>query len=159
MAHPEPIALARIAALLWAATCTASIRAQPTQAPDHAVARPGCTQEDLPAVEVILTLQAWSGTGRPVAPYLRFEVAGIPPGVDARLDFSPLERRSVGRLARAEWQDGSAPRPAWLEGSLAYRQDVPSMSVEGSYRVCGDGGNCVEGSFIAPWRARVALCG
>lgn len=150
----------RTAVLAALAAAAASTWSQPGQPLGNAVARPGCTQEDFPAVEIVLSPRDWSGLGRPTPPYLRMEIAGVPPGDAARLDFVAPHRRGAGRtLARAEWHDGSNPRPVWLGGTVVYRQHAQAMSVQGSYRVCGETGQCVEGSFEAPWRVRAAHCG
>jgi hypothetical protein len=136
--------------------------AQAVQPWPHGVARPGCTQEDLAAVEVILTQQPWEGTGRPPSPSLRIEVAGTRPGERARIEVA-TRRPEAGEhvFARAAWvPDDRRVRATWLTGTLQFEQDLPpGLGVTASYRLCADTGECFDGSLSMPWRARRAPCG
>jgi len=124
-----------------------------------ALAGSGCTQEDIPAVEIFLTTRWWDGKDSPPIPYVRIEAAGLTPGAPGALELSPLRRDPSRRtLARAELhRDGGGP--AWLSGSLRLGGVTAGRPVEGTYTFCVEPGRCLEGRFSAPWRPGRARCG
>ena len=124
-----------------------------------ALARPGCTQEDLAAVEILLTAAPWDAQRPLPMPAIRVEIAGLRSGVPVTLALSPLRRepgqRTFVRAALLE----ARQRAVWLTGSLSYEQDTRTLAISGRYDFCQQDGDCVQGSFVAPWIPRTAVCG
>lgn len=124
-----------------------------------AIAGSGCTQEDIPALEIILTVNAWNKADPPPRPYLRIEVAGIVLGAPSTLALSPLRRDPSQRIvARAELY-GYEGGGVWLSGTLRLGPVSPGHTVEGAYSFCQDSDRCAEGKFKALWRPGAARCG
>lgn len=125
---------------------------------DVAVAQAGCTQEDLPAVEIFLAAAPWEGES-PSPPYVRIEAAGVTPNAPMSLKLSPLRRDpSVRALARAELHE-KGEAPVWLTGSLWLNGVSRDRAVEGHYRFCDGRKRCFKGAFKAAWRGGSAGCG
>jgi hypothetical protein len=120
----------------------------------------GCTQEDLPALVVVLTETVWSAEGSPPLPHVRIEISGVAPGSSERVELSPLRRDPTKRtLARALFRDvdGSS---TWLSGFVEiHNADDPGSSVRGTYRFCIPRDSCTTGSLSAPLRRGIARCG
>lgn len=87
----------------------------------HALATRGCTQEDFPAIEIVLTRLAWDGAGPIPKPYIRIEASGAP--LDARRDMqlTPLRRDPADPLIVRAAVVGD-DRLVWLTGTLRLRQ-------------------------------------
>jgi hypothetical protein len=125
---------------------------------DVAVAQAGCTQEDLPAVEIFLAAAPWEGES-PSPPYVRIEAAGLTPDAPTSLKLSPLRRdSSVRALARAELHE-EREAPVWLTGRLWLNGASRDRAVEGHYRFCDGRKRCFKGAFKAAWRGGGAGCG
>jgi len=125
----------------------------------QAVARWGCTQEDIPAMEILLTTEKWKEGEVLPTPYIRIEAAGIAKGKRIGVRLSPLRRDPAQReLARAELHfDGKSV--TWLSGSLHVFQNGDAEMVRGDYRFCADDAKCFDGTFTAPWHRGPARCG
>jgi hypothetical protein len=128
----------------------------------HAVARRGCTQEDLPALEIFLTRERWDGAApEPRAPYLRLEVAwGAWSRVgDRPLALLPLRRRAEDTLVvRGAWHVTPAT-PSWLTGTVRLRQVDVGRRVVGEYDVREPTGARRAGRFTARWVEAHSGCG
>lgn len=125
----------------------------------HSIAGYGCTQEDIPGIEIFLTGAEWRGQPPAPVPYIRIEVARPPAGAPIDIELSPLKRDPAKRtLARAALHTDKGPT-TWLSGSLHLQQDPATRSVEGSYSFCAEDRTCFSGTFDAPWRAGAARCG
>jgi hypothetical protein len=125
----------------------------------HSIAGNGCTQEDIPGVEIFLTADAWSGQAPAPVPYIRIEVARPHAGAPIDIEMSPLKRDlAKATLARAALHRDKSPT-VWLTGILHFQQDSASRSVAGSYSFCADDRTCFSGSFAAPWRPGPTRCG
>lgn len=130
--------------------------AVPPAGEPRAQAMAGCSQEDLPALIIVVVPRGSAGIE------LRFEIAGIPGTMSARrYRLSPLRRRDGGRpvsLARGELRrDGRDG--GWLSGEIVLHRLAPGREVAGSYRVSGTDGIIVAGRFNAAWQAGAAGCG
>lgn len=125
----------------------------------HSIAGNGCTQEDIPGLEIFLTSAEWRGEPPAPAPYIRIEVARPRAGAPIDIELSPLKRDPKQRtLARAALHRDKAPT-VWLSGSLHLQQDPATRSVEGSYSFCTEDRTCFSGTIAAPWRPGAARCG
>ena len=161
--RPSLWALLTVAA--WAALPLQPLFAEDQSAPSesfrYAVARRGCTQEDAPAIEIVLSTQTYSGVGEPPAPHIRVEIASSPPeGLrDVTLNLLALRRRpgEIGRIARAELVDKGRDH-FWLTGSVHIASLVPDQSVSGSYNFVWESGE-LKGDFQARIVKHQAVCG
>ena len=125
----------------------------------HALAMPGCTQEDIPAVEILLTKSPWNGEPPVPTPHVRIEVAGVAAGARAEIPLSGIRRDPSQRvLARAGFHADDKSE-TWLSGTLQVYREGRTLPVQGSYTFCGEDRKCFQGSFNAPWRQRAARCG
>jgi hypothetical protein len=127
----------------------------------HAVAMRGCTQEDIPALEVYLTPSAYDGRQQPPKPHIRIEIerAEWDQLVGKDLELAPLSRQGLQRqvLARAELNAEEGP-PIWLQGKVRLQTVKLDELVEGSYEFHGPKGEW-KGSFRARWLRRTPACG
>jgi hypothetical protein len=128
-----------------------------------AVAMRGCTQEDIPALELYLTSEAYSGAGLPATPYLRIEVAWDEWGKHEgrNLELIPLSRQGGHHrrpVVRAEL-DLAQAGPVWLAGRLHLEKVDIDRRVEGSYVFSAPDGRILTGSFRASWISRRVVCG
>lgn len=147
---------------LLAAAVALPVVGDPAAVP-HALARRGCTQEDVPALELFLTHDAYDGKGEPPKPYLHMELAwgDFTKLVGRDLDLIPLSRQGVDRskpLVRAE----AAPAQGasvWLSGRLRLSRVVVDQRVEGSYRFIAPDQTVWVGKFTASWVAGPHTCG
>ena len=122
-------------------------------------ARAGCTQEDIPGVEIFLTASAWNGEGSPPPPYVHIEAAGVRGRTYSAIPLTPGRRDPAQPLlARAQFRAGPGPSVR-LTGTLGFDQKGPHMPIHGTYHFCVDGGRCFDGSFVADWRPGPAVCG
>lgn len=150
------VALIGAATTAWAEHGTVS-RIPP--AFPHGIVGFGCTQEDIPGIEIVLTTQPWKGDGNPPVPYLRIEAAGLATERPGEVTLSPLRRDPTQRsLARAEFHD-KHDQSDWLSGSVRIDRLVPGQPVAGGYAVCLGDGSCATGDFRAAWRPGPARCG
>ena len=129
----------------------------------HAVARRGCTQEDLPAVEIFLSHARWDGSAatEPPAPYLRLEVAwGAWSRAGGRpLALIPLRRHAEDSLVvRGAWHV-TTTTPVWLQGTVTLREVSVGHRVVGEYDVREPGGTRRVGRFTAAWVDARGGCG
>lgn len=126
----------------------------------HAIAGNGCTQEDIPGLEIFLTANDWKGEKPATAPYIRIEMTRLRTELAVDVELSPLKRDPAQRtLARAALHAADKTSPTWLSGSMHVQQDVTTRFVRGSYSFCAEDRRCFSGSFIAPWRPGSARCG
>jgi hypothetical protein len=127
-----------------------------------AFARRGCTQEDAPAVEIVLTDIGLTGSSDPSAPFLRIEIAWSNSAalVPSLLRLSPLRRPSgeAGRLARAELSEAGA-EPVWLEGEVRIETVIAGKRLTGRIDVTAPDGRRLQQSFAADWIDGQAVCG
>ncbi len=145
--------------LLAAAAVLADAERPAVPALPFAVASAGCTQEDIPALEIVLTARSWNGEGSPPRPYVRIEVAGFPAGAEATIALSPLRRDPALRiLARAELHGDDAP-PIWLAGNLRIEAAGPGKPVKGRLSMCFSDASCATADFDTLWRPGPARCG
>ena len=130
----------------------------------HAVARRGCTQEDLPALEIVLSRERYDGAAEmePPVPYLRLEVAW---GAWARaggrpLTLVPLNRNVVkdAPVARGAWV-ADPTTPTWLTGTVRLQQVDVGRRVVGAYDVRAPDGARRAGRFTAEWVTQHGGCG
>jgi hypothetical protein len=147
-----------IAALAAAAPTTGDPAAFP-----HGLARRGCTQEDIPALEVYLTRESFDGKHEPRKPYLHIEMAWgeFSKLVGRDLDLIPLKREESHRalpLVRAELA-GAQGSPVWLSGQLRLTRVEVDKAVEGSYRFVAPDKTTVKGEFKARWGGTGRPCG
>jgi hypothetical protein len=134
--------------------------AKPLPALPFATASRGCTQEDIPALVVILTEREWSASDSLPVPHIRIEVAGPARGSSGHIELSPLHRDPAQRtLARAEFRDKGG-QAIWLSGFVEIRGAAEGdAAVNGTYRFCTAENSCSTGSFSAPLRSGAARCG
>lgn len=119
---------------------------------------PGCTREDIPALEIVLTATQWNGEAPIPDPHVRMELAGAPTNARTEVRLSAPRRDPAQRvLARAEIVEGN--RRAWLSGSLQVERGGPQGPIRGNYRFCEPDARCIEGSFNASWKPRPMRCG
>jgi len=129
----------------------------------NALARRGCTQEDMPAIELFLTRESFDGNAEPRKPYLHVEVAwGDFTRLTGRdLELVPLKREEKHRslpLVRAELA-GEQGSPVWLSGQLRLTHVEVDKRVEGSYRFLAPDKSVLKGEFKARWVGTQQRCG
>ena len=156
------------ACLLFAQACVPVAAARslgglsPTRFP-YALATRGCTQEDAPALEIILTEKRFNGRGEPAPPYLRLELAWDTPGklANKRFNLIPLTRTRAefgAAIVRAEYHQARTGA-VFLQGTLQLGRVAPGAGVDGSYRATLPDGRVLEGKFSAVWRESSSVCG
>ena len=130
----------------------------------HAIARRGCTQEDLPALEIVLSRERYDGTAEtePPTPYLRLEVAwGAWAHAGGRpLALVPLNRNVMkdAPVARGAWHVDPTI-PTWLTGTVRLQQVDVGRRVVGAYDTRGPDGVRRAGRFSASWVETRGGCG
>jgi hypothetical protein len=153
-----PAMRAALALLVVGSSLSIGYASQAAIAFDHALATRGCTQEDFPAIEIVLTRGAWDGTGAIPVPNIRIEVSGAPLDAQHDLQLTPLRRDPADPLiVRAALRAGD--RLTWLTGTVRLRQQGNGTPVHGEYRFRADDGNVYQGTFDAQWRQRQVRCG
>lgn len=128
----------------------------------NALARRGCTQEDGPALEVLLTGAPFDGKDEPPKPYLRIEIEW---GDFSRLrgkqiELIPLSRHGADpkkTVVRAELAAGGAP--VWLSGTVCLKLVDIGKRVEGEYQFAAPDKSVWAGKFKARWVAARHTCG
>jgi hypothetical protein len=128
----------------------------------HAVARRGCTQEDAPALELILTRTLYDGVGDPAPSYIRVEISS-PPGERigaSRFELIQLRRdpSNAKRIVRAELVEASRPA-VWMSGTVSLTEAVPGERVSGRYTLTAPGGQRFDSTFTAAYSAKAVTCG
>jgi hypothetical protein len=131
----------------------------------HAAARRGCTQEDFPALELLLSEDRYDdATQEPAVPYVRVEVTW---NAWHRIDGQPLalvalSHRPADRtepFARAEWHGARGAPTLWLRGTIRLRRVEIGRRVVGVYSFQGPAGKRISGRFTAPWVTDRGGCG
>jgi hypothetical protein len=127
-----------------------------------AFAMRGCTQEDVPALEIYLTQASFNGEGTPAPPYLRIEI-GSPPTETIgplSLQLMPLRRDQTkpGRIVRAELMEGGH-KSTWLSGTLRLAEATPGAQVSGRYDFTSPDGATFSREFRAEYSKRPTVCG
>jgi len=156
------------ACLLFAQACVPVVAARslggvsPTRFP-YALATRGCTQEDAPALEIILTEKRFTGRGEPTSPYLRLELAWDTPDklANKRFNLMPLSptRRELGAaIVRAEYHQ-ARNRAVFLQGTLQLGRVAPGAGIDGSYRATLPDGSVLNDKFSAVWHDSSSVCG
>jgi hypothetical protein len=128
----------------------------------HALARRGCTQEDAPALEVLLTRTPYDGKDEPPKPYLHIEIewGDFSRLAGKELELIPLSRHGVDPkklIVRAGLVADGAP--VWLSGTLCLKRVEIDKQVEGSYRFAAPDKSVWVGKFKSPWVAGRHTCG
>ncbi len=125
----------------------------------RAIAANGCTQEDIPGMEIFLSETGATNRQPDGKPYIRIEVARARAGNPVDVKLSALyPDPAQPTLARATLHDGKGDWK-WLSGSLKLRQTIPAGPVVGSYSFCAPDQRCFSGNFSATWRPGMARCG
>ena len=127
-----------------------------------AFAKRGCTQEDVPALEIYLTRDSFNGEGTPSPPYLRIEIASPPSETigPLSLQLTPLRRdpEKKGRIARAELME-AGHKSTWLSGTIALDEATPGSRVSGCYDFTSPSGGIMSQNFTAEYSNRPSVCG
>ena len=141
--------------LLALAACTSVSSADFSRA----IAANGCTQEDIPGMEIFLSETGTTNQQPDGKPYIRIEVARARAGIPIDVKLSALYPDAAQpTLARATLHEGKGDWK-WLSGSLKLSQAIPAGPVMGSYSFCAPDQRCFSGSFSASWRPGMARCG
>ena len=129
----------------------------------NAIVRRGCTQEDLPALEILLAATPATERAEPALPFIRIEIASTVSEVvgPELLTMMPLRREindSRRRVARAELHE-TGRSPMWLAGSVHLRRVVLARMISGTYSLVAPNGVVYEGAFEATWIPGNVTCG
>jgi hypothetical protein len=129
----------------------------------HAVAMPGCTQEDARALEIYLTPQPFGGDLPAPQPNVRIEVEwSVWSSLLGRpLVLVPLSRAGLDRAAlrvRASMQSSTGALH-WLSGSLTLTAVDVGRRVDATYDFVGGNGSRWRGTITAQWMQSDRPCG
>lgn len=128
----------------------------------YAVARRGCTQEDAPALELILTKAPFDGVGDPAPSYIRVEISSSPGERIGSSTFELIQARRdpnrTARIVRAELVE-AARAPVWMSGTVVLTEAVPGERVSGRYAFTAPGRPRFDSSFTATYSAKAVTCG
>jgi hypothetical protein len=135
---------------------------KPEQGFSNAFAMRGCTQEDVPAMEIYLTQSPYTGVGRPSLPYIRIEISSSPEERIASVTLHLIQLRrdptNRSRIARAELVEfGHAS--TWLSGTVELSDATPGEKVVGRYNVMAPDGGRYKSDFVTEYSRRAAVCG
>ena len=128
----------------------------------YPVARRGCTQEDAPALELVLTAKPFSGLGDPAPPYLHFEISSTPretirAGTYALMPLRRDESKPI-RIVRGALVQSNHDSD-WLTGSITLDEVIPGQEVSGRYDVATNSGKHFSNKFLAVYVQRINVCG